>query len=355
MKRPGAWWQAKPASALCYESNIKVLAFKQNFGEFRVQSECASVVMTKPRILIVEDELLIAKNLEQKLKKLNYDVVDIVSTGKDAIEVSELKKPDLVLMDIIIKGQETGLEAANFIQNSLGIPVIYVTALTDQLTLNQVQKIGGYGFIPKPFQAHQVDAAIQVALGQHQKLLQLQQQATQDALTGIANRASFLAYAERELQRSKRYGELFAVLMVDIDYFKHVNDSFGHAFGDQVLKEMTLVVTRVLRVTDHFGRLGGEEFAIFLPHTLPNEAIATSQRILAEVAAHPISYNESKTNITVSIGLACYDQADVSFPVILERADQALYRAKRNGRNRVEFSPTSSQVSIENLNFQNLN
>ncbi|NJL44825.1 MAG: response regulator [Leptolyngbyaceae cyanobacterium SM2_3_12] len=96
--------------------------------------------MPKPRILIVEDELLIAKNLEQKLKKLNYDVIAMVSSGKEAIEITELQSPDLVLMDIIIKGQESGLDAANFIQNNLGIPVIYVTALTDQLTLSQVQK-----------------------------------------------------------------------------------------------------------------------------------------------------------------------------------------------------------------------
>ncbi|NJL44824.1 MAG: GGDEF domain-containing protein [Leptolyngbyaceae cyanobacterium SM2_3_12] len=186
-------------------------------------------------------------------------------------------------------------------------------------------------------------------------MLQLQQQATQDALTGIANRAAFLGYAEKELKRSNRYGEPFAVLMVDIDYFKRVNDTFGHAFGDQVLKKMTVVVTQTLRATDHFGRIGGEEFAIFLPHTLPNEAIAIGQRILAEVSAHPIVHNQAKTVITVSIGLACYDETDLDFDMILERADQALYRAKHNGRNRIEFSPTSSQVAIENLNLHNLN
>ncbi|MGF1568878.1 MAG: diguanylate cyclase [Nodosilinea sp.] len=299
--------------------------------------------MGRPRILIVEDELLIAKNLERKLKKLEYEVIDAVSSSKDAILVSETQKPDLVLMDIVIKGQESGLDAANFIQNNLGIPVIYVTALTDAHTLSQVQEIGGYGFIPKPFQAHQVDAAIQVALGQHRKLQQLQQQATQDSLTGIANRASFLAYADHEIKRSKRYGEPFAVLMIDIDHFKQVNDAFGHAFGDQVLCQMTAIIAQTLRATDHFGRLGGEEFAVFLPHTLSNEAMAIGQRILAEVLEHAMSFNGHKTTITVSIGLACYDDSDADFAAILARADQALYQAKHRGRNRLEFIPANRQ------------
>jgi diguanylate cyclase (GGDEF)-like protein len=300
--------------------------------------------MSKTRILIVEDEFLIAKSLEKKLQKLDYDVVDIVASGREAIESSEKRKPDLVLMDIVIKGEESGLDAADFIQNIFGIPVIFVTALSDHDTLARIQEIGGYGFISKPFQANQVNASIQVAIGQHRKLHELREQATQDSLTGIENRASFLVYAEKELKRAQRYHHSFVIMMIDIDHFKQINDRCGHPFGDQVLQTIALVISRSLRGSDHFGRLGGEEFVAFLPHTTIEEATTIAQRVLKQIADIPYSHQGKTFNVTVSIGITDYDKLDQSFATILERADQALYQAKRNGRNRVEI------ISLEALN-----
>jgi CheY-like chemotaxis protein len=125
--------------------------------------------MKPVQILIVEDELLIAHNLARILKKLGYDVVDIVSSGEKAIQTATAKKPDLILMDIVIKGQINGIEAAQIIQSQHKIPVIYITAYTDESTVQRAKETGAYGFIVKPFKKEQLHGTIQIAIGHHQQ------------------------------------------------------------------------------------------------------------------------------------------------------------------------------------------
>lgn len=163
----------------------------------------------------------------------------------------------------------------------------------------------------------------------------LEQQATSDPLTGRYNRRAFFEVAGREFERSRRYAGPLAVLMLDIDFFKRVNDSYGHAVGDIVLRSVAGCWFDALRQEDSIGRIGGEEFAILLPHTSQQDAHALAERLLKLTESLDIVAPAGNFHVTVSIGLAQLMPQDNNFEQLLERADVALYQAKQGGRNRV--------------------
>lgn len=173
---------------------------------------------------------------------------------------------------------------------------------------------------------------------ERKRLLMLEELATRDDLTGILNRRQWTHLAEREYARSRRNGMPISVLMIDIDRFKEINDTWGHAAGDDALRLITKEIADNLRITDCFGRLGGEEFAILLPETDPETAALTAERLRAAVASVELGIEGRPVSVTISLGIASlfHDDEDPSFESVLVRADGALYRAKQNGRNRVE-------------------
>jgi diguanylate cyclase (GGDEF)-like protein len=290
--------------------------------------------MNNISILIVEDELLIANSLSRTLKRLGYSVAGIVSSGESAIQVAAQQQPDLILMDIVIKGEINGIEAAKQIQNSYRIPIVFLTAYADNNTVTQAKEHGGYGFIVKPYQAEQLNATIQMAIGQHQTTTETWRQATTDPLTGVSNRRYFMELAVKEFERSRRYNQNFAVLMIDIDHFKQINDQYGHAFGDDVIKAVAQAVLHALRKTDSLGRIGGEEFAALLPQSDTEAALATAQRIVAHISSVPLQIRGYSISISVSVGVTMHLLEDANVALTLERADRALYQAKHEGRNR---------------------
>jgi diguanylate cyclase (GGDEF)-like protein/PAS domain S-box-containing protein len=163
-----------------------------------------------------------------------------------------------------------------------------------------------------------------------------------DALTGALSRQNFLNLAEQELQRSKRYGLPLMVLMMDLDHFKQINDQYGHAGGDAVLKRFVQTVSDVLRESDLMGRLGGEEFAVLLPNTTVDGGSALAQRIIDHVQSSPVPVNDKHIVYTVSIGAGSL-ALENSFSALLDVADIALYRAKNGGRNRLELGVDEMQ------------
>lgn len=159
--------------------------------------------------------------------------------------------------------------------------------------------------------------------------------ASTDALTGIANRRHFIAQLEKEIARIQRVAEPAAVLMLDLDHFKKINDNHGHATGDAVLQAFARGAQSDLRKIDLIGRLGGEEFAILLPETGLDAALRLAERLRQHIETMTVACNDDMIQITVSIGLTTMTRADISADAILARADQALYQAKASGRNRV--------------------
>lgn len=162
----------------------------------------------------------------------------------------------------------------------------------------------------------------------------LQRLATEDPLTGLFNRRHFLDLAHAEVRRSHRYGRPLAVVMLDLDHFKNVNDSHGHAAGDAVLVEVAKRIGGELRLNDQLGRLGGEEFALLLPESAEDAAFNVSERVREVIAASPVAFGELMIPVTVSLGVAVATSTDTSIEGVLVRADRALYKAKSEGRNR---------------------
>lgn len=167
---------------------------------------------------------------------------------------------------------------------------------------------------------------------------ELRRLASTDPLTGAANRRHFMEQAAREIDRARRYALPLAAMMLDLDRFKVVNDELGHGAGDEVLRAFADAVRSLVRQTDLVGRLGGEEFAVLLPHTDVAGAMVLAERIREHVRGTPVETRAAPVRVTVSIGVAALDHSDLTADDLIRRADDALYSAKRTGRDRVVFS-----------------
>jgi diguanylate cyclase (GGDEF)-like protein len=172
-----------------------------------------------------------------------------------------------------------------------------------------------------------------VALVVAQFVSQLQNASRQDALTGLLNRRAFDEALDAEVQRSRRMGEAFSVLMIDVDRFKDINDRHGHAAGDRALQHLGTLLAAHMRDIDRVGRYGGEEFVVLLPATMQPEAVITAERLRQKIQALPPRWQDRPLALSVSIGVSQWRGQGDDVPSLLARADAALYRAKQAGRN----------------------
>lgn len=164
---------------------------------------------------------------------------------------------------------------------------------------------------------------------------ELERLATTDGMTGIYNRRHFMTLADIEWSRSGRYRRPMSFLMIDIDYFKSINDRFGHEVGDQMIVHLTKVATACKRDSDVLARIGGEEFGLLLPETDLAQALLVAERLRREVAENPLVADTDRISTTISIGVASRDEAMTGISDLMKVADRALYEAKNGGRNRV--------------------
>jgi diguanylate cyclase (GGDEF)-like protein/PAS domain S-box-containing protein len=177
---------------------------------------------------------------------------------------------------------------------------------------------------------------------------ELFRQASTDALTGISNRRHFQNLAEQEVRRARRFSRDLTAMMIDIDLFKPINDTFGHATGDTIIQGVVKRAIESLRQSDSIGRVGGEEFAVVLPETSSAAALDVAERLRAHIQEKPIIAGHVAVSCTVSIGIAQLSPQDSHIEDLLHRADTALYAAKKNGRNRVELAkPAPEDGALE--------
>ena len=155
-----------------------------------------------------------------------------------------------------------------------------------------------------------------------------------DELTGLFNRRYFMQILDKELSRAKRYGQVFALIMIDLDNFKDINDSFGHNAGDLILKELSSILKTRLRQVDTAARLGGEEFGLIIPETELEDAYTLAESLREIIAGNPVVYESKEIAYTISLGVTTYRQGINEVEELLKAADKALYRAKDEGRNR---------------------
>ncbi len=176
--------------------------------------------------------------------------------------------------------------------------------------------------------------------------LELRKLAAIDSLTGAMTGRSFALEAKKEVARTRRYGRELGCIMFDLDHFKRVNDTYGHAAGDQVLRAVATICESELRGIDVLGRVGGEEFAIVLPETTLAGAAATAERLREKFAESPVTFAGQEIPVTASFGVTAYAEIDGDIANTIKRADGALYSAKSSGRNRVVVVAAPRAVSV---------
>lgn len=425
----------------------------------------------KAKLLIVEDEAFIALEIKDRLQRMGYEVCGILSRGEEAVQkVAELR-PDLVLMDVCLKGEMTGVEAAALIRENCRIPIVYLTSHADEDTLERAKRTDPYGYLLKPFQERDLRVGIELALHKHAMEVQvreseekfrlvtesiddvfwlstpdlkeliyvspayekiwgrrredlhrdplsflegvhpddreavrsllespppesvqleyrvvkpdgarswvrdrrfpvldgegcpyrlagvvtditgqkhaemqllvlnqkLQQQATHDPLTGLPNRRLLVDRLEQSLARARRYNDRVAMLFIDLDGFKGVNDRLGHTAGDEVLEIIGKRLGHLLRTADTAARLGGDEFGILLS-TIGGrgDAAMVAKKVLDAIGAPFILHSET-CYLGASIGISLYPEHGQSADELISHADAAMYDVKHAGKGAYAF------------------
>ncbi|MEB3289531.1 MAG: diguanylate cyclase [Leptolyngbya sp.] len=295
------------------------------------------------KVLIVEDELLIARDLSQTLKRQGFHVTKIVSSAQAALDAIEAEAPDIVLMDIVIKGEKDGIDAASIIYQRYHLPVLYLTAYADEETLNRVEQSQAYGYLLKPFKVKELSTTIRIAISKHQQVEQLEWQRCRDGLTGLFNRIYLEEAIVQHFQQAERYNWPVSLIFIDIDHFKRFNDTYGHDAGDYVIKSVGYLLQHSVRQVDLVVRYGGEEIIVLLPNCSVNKAAEIADNLRLKVSSLQLHFaNQDLNSVTISLGVASFPlQASDSLNLI-KAADEALYKAKQNGRNQVVVADSSS-------------
>jgi diguanylate cyclase (GGDEF)-like protein len=307
-------------------------------------------------VLIAEDDPLFRRILERWFQQWDYRVT-AVENGLDAWEVLQREDaPQLAILDWMMPGMD-GIELCRRIRNRDQSPYRYVLLLTakdDKQDVITGLEAGADDYLTKPFDVDELRARVRAGkriLDLEAALIHaqddLQSAALHDSLTGLWNRGAILDLLRREVCRRQRTGDALGVMMVDIDYFKKINDTHGHLIGDAVLQEVTRRLAVDVRPYDVVGRYGGEEFLIVFPGCNMRDLLVGAERLRHCIADQPIETSVGQIPVTLSLGLASVEQGEneiLGCESFLQRADAALYAAKARGRNRVETAAASPAV-----------
>jgi diguanylate cyclase (GGDEF)-like protein len=286
-------------------------------------------------ILIVDDEMPIRHLMSLLLK--DFGTIEMADSGKEALEKVNTLNPDLIILDVQMP-EMNGYEVCEKIKandKTSSIPIVFLTANSTNEDEEHGLEIGATDFIRKPISPKIVSARVSNILKLQQATKKLKLIASTDPLTGAFNRRHLDIVGINEISRSKRYNNAFTILMLDIDHFKVVNDTYGHDVGDEALIETVTVIKNTIRNEDLLFRLGGEEFAVILPGTTRLAAFGLAERVRIAISEIVIKTPIEPLSFTMSIGVAENTPQDIEIEAVLKRADEALYEAKSSGRDRV--------------------
>lgn len=206
------------------------------------------------------------------------------------------------------------------------------------MDLKDAFDLGAFDYIKKPIDEVEVIARVKSAIRYKKQQDRLKEMAFRDGLTGLYNHSLLIEFFEKEFNQRKYKSNSISFLMLDIDHFKQVNDTYGHLTGDIILKHVANILTESTRTDDIVGRYGGEEFGIVLPDTDASTALLISERIRQAIKNNPFDMDTEKIQITLSCGVYSTNWEEaITCIEIIRRADDALYQAKQNGRDRVEL------------------
>ncbi len=314
-------------------------------------SEAGKQDESPKRILVVDDHEDNVEVLRARLEARGYEVQG-APDGEAALEMVEGWVPDLILLDVMMPKVD-GLEVVRRVKANEAlpfIPVIMQTALDSTERMVAGLAAGADDYVTKPINFAELEARIKSLLrikALQDELSEREQELSRmndrllhismtDGLTGVDNRRALEQRLHEMFEHSMRLHEPVACVMCDIDHFKLVNDTFGHAAGDEVLKEFASILKKSARDIDRVGRYGGEEFLLLLPGTVLDAAVTFAERLRVEVERHTFSFEGGTIKRTMSCGVAAWPHPRVTGrDALLKAADDALYVAKETGRNKV--------------------
>jgi two-component system, cell cycle response regulator len=300
-----------------------------------------------PRILLAEDSEVIRAMVRQVLQSAGYVVLE-AANGQLAFELCRRIRPDIALLDVempVLSGPQL-LKRLKADPDFSEIPVIFLTSRTSTAEIVEGLRLGAHDYLRKPFEPAELIARVSAAI----RVTNLQQQLSRqnaelellsrtDQLTGLNNRRSGEERLRAEIETARRHQLPLTVLMLDVDHFKLVNDTYGHGGGDVVLRTLAQRIQSILRISDIAARWGGEEFLITLPNTSLEGGLVLGQRIISVIRDSPMVLDDQRScPVTVSVGAA--ETSGESIEDLLRQADEALYSAKREGRNRLHPATT---------------
>ena len=297
----------------------------------------------KQKLLLVEDDQDYLKLIEKKLNSIGFEVVS-ASNGLEALEA--LKKEDIrLLITDWAMPVMSGMELIKSIRKDSSKPYVYIIVLSAYSTINDIVKgidVGADDYLTKPFSF--VELAARIKIGERIISLETRLQksidekahlAQIDHLTKIFNRRYLFEIGEQIFKQGRRYNHRMALLMIDIDRFKNVNDAYGHDIGDEALVLATKRFSEGIRNVDILGRQGGEEFIVLMPETSTKGAFKVAERLRASISETPLKTSGPTISLTISVGVGVQETATTNIESLMKIADIALYKSKRAGRNRV--------------------
>jgi len=299
---------------------------------------------SRKTILVVDDT---KENVEILIELLSerYDVM-VALDAKSGIDIVKEERPDLILLDIMMPEMD-GYEMCEILKSdetTQTIPIIFITAKTDEKSIEKAYDIGAVDYVSKPFKPKELLARVKKELKVQELIFELEDSQKRlkelsliDHLTKLYNRRYFLQTSEHIFELTKRKGDALSVMIMDIDYFKNINDTYGHATGDKVLIYFSNELKHLSRKSDIVSRWGGEEFVMLLQDTDSTGAWLISEKIRIAIENLVIPLEDKKElKCTVSIGCTQVNiLSDYTIEDSLSRADGALYEAKSGGRNMV--------------------
>lgn len=287
------------------------------------------------RVLVVDDSQSQARYIDTVLKKAGMHPLTITDPMKVLLALEEFH-PEIIIMDMYMPGC-TGMELARVIRQQdkfHSVPIIYLSAEDDINKQLHAMSQGGDDFLTKPIDPKHLTSTIHNRGRRARSLLALM---IRDSLTGLYNHTHTLHLLEQEVLKTQDKEQPLSFVMLDLDHFKKVNDTYGHPMGDRVIKSLALFLKQRLRKTDHIGRYGGEEFAVVLPNTSEGDAKTIMSEIRERFSTLPQPCGNTSFCVSFSCGIATIDKGkqEANAKQICEKADQALYQAKHDGRNTV--------------------
>lgn len=306
------------------------------------------------KILVVEDDVTISKLFVEFLTKSGFETKTAVS-AEAAQEILNIEAMNIVITDIVLPGMD-GIEFTKNIRKKFNTEVIVMTGYSSEYSYEDAIKSGASDLIFKPVKLNELVLRInrvlreRFLLNQRDKMIKkLQRLTIEDPLTGLYNSRYLFDQLEKEMNRAKRYLHPLALMFIDIDKFKAINDTYGHMMGDKILLQIANRLKNCLRSNDTAYRFGGDEYTIILPETTLTEARYVAGRIINKFDHDSLSINGKEIlKISLSIGITKY-QINEGIEQLLHRADVTMYEAKQSEGNSLVITPELEALSIPKL------